>query len=261
MEATPMKKVLSMIRRADQDFSMIKAGDRVMVGVSGGKDSLLLLTALARYRKFSDYPFELCGGMIDLGFGGFEQDTLLAYAKSIDVELYIKPTNIGHVIFDTRKENNPCSLCAKMRRGSLNELAKRCDCNKIALGHHRDDLVETLLMSMLYESRIRTFAPVTWMDRTDMVQIRPMIYLEESHIIEAGKQLELPVAHNACPACGHTKRQEMKELIQHLKTLCPDADVHLSRAIQHTENYDLWDKVKVRPDDYELAGDETLQGK
>jgi tRNA 2-thiocytidine biosynthesis protein TtcA len=243
-----MKKVLSMIRRADQDFSMIKAGDKVMVGVSGGKDSVLLLTALSVYRRFSDYPFELCGGMIDLGFGGFDPEPLLDYCKTIDVALFIKPTNIGHVIFDTRKETNPCSLCAKMRRGSLNELAKNHGYNKIALGHHRDDLLETLLMSMLYESRLRTFAPVTWMDRTDMVQIRPMIYVDESHIIETGKSMALPIAHNACPACGNTKRQEMKELVQHLKTLCPEAEIHMFKAIQNTQNYDLWDKIKYRPE-------------
>lgn len=243
-----MKKVLSLIRRADQDFSMIKAGDRVMVGVSGGKDSILLLTALALYRKFSDFPFELCGGMIDLGFGGFDATALLEHCKSIDVELHIKPTNIGHVIFDTRKESNPCSLCAKMRRGSLNELAKKHDCNKIALGHHRDDLIETLLMSLIYESRLRTFAPVTWMDRADMVQIRPMIYLEERHIINTCKRLDLPVAHNACPACGHTKRQEMKELIKTLRLKCPEVDVHMLKAIQNTQNYDLWDKIKHRPE-------------
>jgi tRNA(Ile)-lysidine synthase TilS/MesJ len=219
-----------------------------MVGVSGGKDSMLLLTALAAYRKFSDNPFELCGGMIDLGFGGFDPEPLLRHCESVGVELHIKPTNIGHVIFETRKESNPCSLCAKMRRGSLNELAKKHGCNKIALGHHRDDLVETLLMSMLYESRLRVFSPVTWMDCTDMVQIRPMVCLEESHIIGAGRRLDLPVAHNACPACGHTKRQEMKELVKHLKTLCPEADTHLFRAIQNTQNYDLWDDIRRRPE-------------
>jgi tRNA(Ile)-lysidine synthase TilS/MesJ len=135
-----------------------------------------------------------------------------------------------------------------MRRGSLNELALRHGCNKIALGHHRDDLIETLLMSMLYESRLRVFAPVTWMDRTDMVQIRPMIYLEENHIINAGKRLDLPVAQNACPACGHTKRQEMKDLIKSLKVKCPEVDVHLFRAIQNTQNYELWDRIKKRPE-------------
>ena len=243
-----MKKVLSLMRRADQDFQMIQPGDRVMVGVSGGKDSLLLLHAMALYRKFSDHPFELCGGMIDLGFGGFDPKELLQYSASIGVELHIKNTNIGHVIFDTRKETNPCSLCAKMRRGSLNELAHKHGCNKIALGHHRDDLVETLLMSLIYESRTRTFSPITWMDRTDIVQIRPMVYLEESHIAKAGKRLGLPVAHNACPACGHTKRQEMKELVRHLKSLCPDADLHIFKAIQNTHNYDLWDNIKRRPE-------------
>jgi tRNA(Ile)-lysidine synthase TilS/MesJ len=174
INGTILKKTLGLLRRADQDFSMIRAGDHVMVGVSGGKDSLLLLTALSAYRRFSEHPFELCGGMVDLGFGGLDAAPLLEYCRSINMELHIKPTNIGHVIFETRKEANPCSLCAKMRRGSLNELARKHGCNKVALGHHRDDLLETLLMSMLYESRLRTFAPVTWMDREDIVQIRPL---------------------------------------------------------------------------------------
>jgi tRNA 2-thiocytidine biosynthesis protein TtcA len=135
-----------------------------------------------------------------------------------------------------------------MRRGSLNELAKLHGCNKIALGHHRDDLVETLLMSMLYESRLRTFAPVTWMDREDIVQIRPLIYIEERQIVNVGKRLGLPVARNACPACGHTKRQEMKKLIVHLKTFCPEADLHIFKAIKNIENYELWDDIKQRPE-------------
>jgi tRNA 2-thiocytidine biosynthesis protein TtcA len=244
-----MKQILSMIRRADQDFGMFKKGDRVMVGVSGGKDSLLLLTALARYRTFSDYPFELMGGMIDLGFGGCGEAALLEYCRSLGVELDIKRTNIGHVIFDTRREKNPCSLCAKMRRGSLNELAKRHGCNKVALGHHRDDLIETLLMSLLYESRLRTFAPVTWMDRADIVQVRPMIYVREGHIVSVGKRLGLPVVRNACPACGHTKRQEMKELIQTLKKACPEADTHMFNAIKNTDQYELWDDIRYRPEE------------
>jgi tRNA(Ile)-lysidine synthase TilS/MesJ len=222
-----------------------------MVGVSGGKDSLLLLTALAAYRQFASNPFEVCGGMIDLGFGDLDAAPLLAYCESIGVELHIKPTNIGHVVFETRQESNPCSLCAKMRRGSLNELAKKCGCNKVALGHHRDDLVETLLMSMLYESRLRTFAPVTWMDRADIVQIRPMIYVEENYIISVGKRLALPVARNACPACGHTKRQEMKDLVKYLKALCPDADERLFSAIKNTQQYELWGDIPCRPEPQE----------
>jgi tRNA 2-thiocytidine biosynthesis protein TtcA len=249
IDGAALKTVLSLLRRADQDFRMIRAGDRVMAGVSGGKDSVLLLTALAAYRQFSDEPFELCGGMIDLGFGGFDAAPLAEYCGSIGVELHVKPTNIGHVVFETRKESNPCSLCAKMRRGALNELAKKHGCNKIALGHHRDDLVETLLMSMLYESRLRTFAPVTWMDREDIVQIRPLIYVEESRIIGAGRKLGLPVARNACPACGHTKRQEMKDLIKQLKLKCPEADLHLFKAIKNADNYDLWDDIRYRPGD------------
>lgn len=243
-----MKKVLSLLRRADQDFGMIQSGDRVMVGVSGGKDSLLLLTALHEYRRFADHPFELFAGMIDLGFGDHDETVLHDYCASIGVELDVKHTKIGRVIFETRKEKNPCSLCAKMRRGSLNELALRRGCNKVALGHHRDDLVETLLMSLIYESRMRTFAPVTWMDRVDIVQIRPLVYLEERHIVNVGKKLALPVVHNACPACGNTKRQEMKELVSQLRKNCNDADNHIFNAIKNTSNYDLWDNISYRPD-------------
>jgi tRNA 2-thiocytidine biosynthesis protein TtcA len=243
-----LKKILSLLRRADQDFGLIRPGDRVMAGVSGGKDSLVLLAALAAYRRFTDNPFELCAGLVDMGFGDFDIAPLAEYCASLGMELHVKSTHIGRVIFEKRRESNPCSLCAKMRRGALNELAKKHGYNKIALGHHRDDLVETLLMSMIYESRLKTFAPVVWMDKEDIEQVRPLVYAEEREIAGAAKRLGLPVAKSACPASGNTKRQEMKELVKHLRTLCPDVDIHLFRAIRNTGNYDLWDNIRRRPD-------------
>lgn len=247
-DGTALKKILSLLRRADQDFGLIRSGDRVLAAVSGGKDSLVLLAALACYRRFADSPFELRAGLVDMGFAGSSATPLVEYCASLGVELHVKPTNIAHVIFDTRKESNPCSLCAKMRRGALNELAKKHGCNKIALGHHRDDLVETLLMSMIYESRLRAFAPYVWMDKEDIEQVRPLIYVEEREIAGAAKRLGLPVMKSACPASGNTKRQEMKELVKHLRALCPDADNHLFRAIRNTGKYDLWDGIRRRPE-------------
>ena len=244
-----MKQVLGRIRRADQDFKLFRSGDRVMVGLSGGKDSMVLMTALATYRNFSDEPFTLCAGMVRMGFPDFDTTELEEYCRTIDVPLYFKDTRIGPIVFETRKESNPCALCAKMRRGSLNELAQRHGCNKVALGHHRDDLTETLLMSMLYESRLRTFSPITWLDRADIVQIRPMIYLPEAHIASVCRRLSLPTCKNPCPASGNTKRQEMKDLLAHLGTLCPDAHNHIFMAIKNTDQYGLWDAIKARPDE------------
>jgi tRNA 2-thiocytidine biosynthesis protein TtcA len=242
-----LRKILSLLRRADQDFLLIRPGDRVLAAVSGGKDSLVLLAALASYRRFSDSPFELYAGHVDMGFAGFSPEPLAEYCASLGVQLHVKQTNIARVVFERRKESNPCSLCAKMRRGALNELARKLGCNKIALGHHRDDLIETLLMSLIYESRMRTFSPYVWMDKVDIEQVRPLVYVEEREIIGAAKRLGLPVLKSACPATGNTKRQEMKELVKHLRALCRDADNHMFRAIQNTGNYCLWDNIKRRP--------------
>ncbi len=243
-----MKKVLGAIRRADQQFHMIAPGDHVMVGLSGGKDSLLLVQALGLYRRFANNPFTLCAGVIDLGFTGFNTDTLQRYCDAHEVPLHIRRTRIGPVVFDTRQERNPCALCAKMRRATLVELALQRGCRKLALGHHRDDVLETLLLSMLYESRIRTFAPVTYLDRKSITQIRPLIYLDEKHILNVSRRLALPVGKNPCPAAGNTKREEIKALMRHLRTLKGDVDDCMIAALRNTHTYGLWDKIAREPD-------------
>ncbi len=239
-----MKKVLGCIRRADKDFGLIEEGDRVCVGVSGGKDSLLLLRAMALYRKFSPAKFEVMGITLTMGWAGFDASGIEAMAQQLDVPYEIIPTQIGKVVFEERKEKNPCSLCANMRRGALNDAAKARGFNKVALGHHREDVLETLLLSALYEGRLHTFRPKTYLSRADLTVIRPMVYLSEKYIIGKARELELPVAHNPCPANGLTKRQEMKELLAKLTATVPDAPEKLLSALRNEAQYGLWDKPR-----------------
>jgi tRNA(Ile)-lysidine synthase TilS/MesJ len=237
-----MKKVLGCMRRADKDFGLIKAGDRVCVGVSGGKDSLLLLHAMALYRKFCPEPFEVMGLTLSMGWDGLDTSGIEAMAAKLDVPYEVIPTQIGKVVFEERKEKNPCSLCANMRRGALNEAARARGCNKVALGHHREDVLETLLLSALYEGRLHTFHPKTYLSRADLTVIRPMVYVTEKYIIGKARELNLPIAHNPCPANGVTKRQEMKEMLAKLTDTVPDAPAKLLSALRNTQQYGLWDK-------------------
>lgn len=237
-----MKTVLGCIRRIDQDFDMIMAGDRIAVGVSGGKDSLLLLKALSLYRLFSGKAFTLEAMMLTMGFTPFDTSGVETFCKEIDVPLTIKHTDIGTIVFAIRKEKNPCALCAKMRRGALNKLAIEHGMNKLALGHHRDDVLETLLMSLFYEGRLHTFHPVTYLSRMDLTVIRPLAYLPEKHIIHMAKTLSLPVIHNPCPANGHTARQEAKDLLATLTLKHKNCKTLMLSALQNTKQYGLWDQ-------------------
>lgn len=240
-----MKTVLGCIRRADQDFDMIADGDRVAVGVSGGKDSLLLLQALALYRRFSHKNFTLQALMLTLGLEPFDTSGTQALCEALDVPLTIMPTEIGKIVFEERQEKNPCALCAKMRRGALNGLAVSLGCNKLALGHHREDVLETFLMSLFYEGRLHTFHPVTHLSRTGITVIRPMVYLPERHIIHMARTLALPVTHNPCPANGHTARQEAKELLRDLSRTHPNLKTLMLSALRNKAQYGLWDKKIV----------------
>lgn len=244
-----MKTVLGCIRRADEQFTMIEEGDHVAVGLSGGKDSLLLAYALGLYRKFCRRKFTLEAITLGLGFEPFDADSLARFCESIDVPFTYKPTDIKHVVFDVRKEQNPCALCAKLRRGALNKLAHDHGCNKVALGHHREDVLETLLMSMFFEARMHVFAPVTYLTRSDVTVIRPMIFLPERHVINVKNRLDLPVVHNPCPANGYTKRQDMKELLKSFNSLVPDRDAanRLMVALSNIDQYQLWDKIDRKP--------------
>lgn len=236
-----MRKVLGCVRRAVEDFSMIEDGDKVAVGVSGGKDSLALLKALALYRRFSPVKYDLYGIMLTIGLGKVDTTAIEAFCDQIEVPLTIKHTHIGRIVFEERKEPNPCSLCARMRRGALHNAALEIGCKKVALGHHREDVIETLLLSLLYEARINTFSPVTYLDRKDITVIRPLIYAPEAEIIRATKRLDLPVLKNPCPADGQTKRHEMKELMNYIVTLVPNAREQILSALLNKEQYRLWD--------------------
>ncbi len=242
-----MKRVLGCIRRADERFDMIQDGDKVCVGVSGGKDSLLLMEALKLYQRFSKTRFTLQAVMLDLGITNADTTKVEAFAEKIGVPLDVRRTDIGDVVFNIRKESRPCALCAKLRRGALNNAAADHGCNKVALGHNREDVSETFFLSLLYEGRINTFGPVTYMDKRNVTLIRPFVFLPEKYIINVARSRELPIMPPNCPAAGLTKRQEMKELIAHLCTLVPDADEKIINAIASTEKYGLWDKLKLPP--------------
>jgi len=249
-----MKTVLGCMRRADQDFDLIQAGDRIAVGLSGGKDSLLLVHALSLYKRFSGKDFALEALMLKLGFTPFDTDGVEIFCKEQNIPLLIRETDIGAIVFDERKEKNPCALCARMRRGALNRLAKERGCNKLALGHHREDVLETLLMSLFYEGRFHTFHPATYLSRSDITVIRPMVYLPEKHIIRMARVLSLPVIQNPCPASGRTARQEAKDLLFTLSKKHKNIKALMLSALQNTGQYGLWDqKIVGKADANELS--------
>ncbi len=208
-----MQKILSFMRRAVDDYNMINEGDKIAVGVSGGKDSLTLLAALANLKIFYPNKFELIAITLDMGFPGADFSGIKAFCDKLGVEYSVIKTDIKEIVFDIRKEENPCSLCAKMRRGILNDTAKSMGCNKVALGHHYEDVLETFFMSLFYEGRINCFSPVTYLSRKDIHVIRPLIYTPERNIKGVARKMELPIYKNPCPADGNTKRQEMKDFI------------------------------------------------
>ena len=240
-----MKTVLGCIRKADTDFGMIVPGDRIAVGVSGGKDSLLLLYALSLYRRFSGKDFTLQAITLKLGLEPFDVSGIEQLCEQIDVPYTVLDTEIAHVIFDVRKESNPCALCAKMRRGALNDAAVAAGCNKVALGHHREDAIETLLMSLIFEGRLHTFHPNTYLSRRNVTVIRPMVYVPEKHVIHLARTLNLPVVKNPCPADGNSKREEIKALIASLCKTYPHLKDYMLSALQNTAQYGLWDQKQT----------------
>jgi len=210
------KRLLSYVRRAVDDYEMIQDGDVIAVGISGGKDSLALLSALAGLRRFYSHPFELKALTIDMGLPGADYSEIKAFCDNLGVEYTVVPTQISTIIFDVRKEPNPCSLCAKMRRGALHKAAKELGCNKVALGHHFDDVVETFMLNLFFEGRIGTFSPVTYLSRTDITVIRPLVYMPEKDVRYYANKAGLPVVTFRCPADGNTEREEMKKLLASL---------------------------------------------
>ena len=227
-----MQKMMGLMRKCIDDYHMISPGDKIAVGVSGGKDSLTLLTVLAALRSYYPAPFELTAITIDMGLGGMDFSPVEALCWSLDVGFYCKKTEIGPIIFDYRKEKNPCSMCAKMRRGALHNAIRERGITKIALGHHFDDAVETFFLSLFYEGRLSCFQPVTNLDRTGVIQIRPMLYLSEKTIAHFAAKERLPVVHNPCPADKNTKRQEVKDLVYELSSRYPDLKERVFGAMQ-----------------------------
>lgn len=224
-------EIMDLTRKAIIDYQMIANEDGILIGVSGGKDSLTLLAMLAAFRRRSKYKFPLAAGHVDLGFTG-NTEALSAFCKRLDVELFIEKSNIYEVVFDIRQESNPCSLCAKMRRGALNNLAKRLGFPKVALAHHADDVVETLLLNMCFEGRLDSFKPVTWLSRQELTVIRPLIYVTEDKIRSYAQTEALPVIPSCCPANGKTKRQDMKEMVVQLAEVAPHVRQRAIRALQ-----------------------------
>jgi len=230
-----LQKLLSYIRRACDDYKMISEGDRIAVGVSGGKDSLTLLTGLAHLKRFYPKPFEIEAITVSLGLPGEDFSDIQRYCDSLGVRYTIVRTDIGEVIFEARKESNPCSLCSKMRKGALNQEAKTLGCNKIAYGHSRDDVVHTFFMSMFFESRIHVFRPVTFLDKMNLHLIRPLIYVPEKEVISFMRHLDVRILKSPCPAAGHTKREEMRDFVKEQMAKYQHFDNTIFSAIRRSE--------------------------
>mgnify|MGYP000749523935 CR=1 FL=1 len=245
-----MQEILGLVRRCVTDYDMIDTGETVAVGVSGGKDSLVTLTALARLSKFYQKPFKVAAITVETGVPGMNFDAVAAYCKSLGVEYIRVDVPIYEVVFLERKEKNPCSLCAKLRRGALSTAMNEHGIKTIALGHHYDDAVETLLMNLLFEGRIGCFQPVTYLSRSDVTQIRPLLYIGEQRSANLAKQLELPVVKSTCPMDHTSKRQEIKDLLTTLSAQYPDVRSKVFGAMQRLP-LDGWgptphERVKTR---------------
>lgn len=228
-----LQQVLSYVRRAVDDYHMIEDGDKIAVGISGGKDSLTLLYALNGLRRFYPKQFQIHAVTVDLGFDNLNLDEINALCESMDIDYTIVKTDIAKIIFDDRKESNPCSLCAKMRKGALNDAVKAAGCNKVAYAHHKDDVVETMLMSLIFEGRFHTFSPVTYLDRMELTVIRPLMYMNEADVIGFVNKYQLPVLKSPCPADGYTKREYIKNLLRQLNLENPGVKERMFTAIQN----------------------------
>lgn len=231
-----MQQILSTMRKAIESYDMIASGDRIAVGVSGGKDSMVLLKALKDYSRFSEKPFEVVGLTIDM-FGDGEFNPVKEYCEKEGIEYHVIPSDIYKIVFEERKEKNPCSLCSKLRRGMLNTTAIKLGCNKLALGHSSDDMVHTFLLSLFYEGRISTLSPVSYLDRTGMTVIRPLILTDEKDIISASKQV--PVIKSKCPVDKHTQREYTKDVIKGIQKEIPFVKDRIFGAITHPERLNL----------------------
>lgn len=226
-----LQRVLSRVRQAIDNYNMIESGDCICVGISGGKDSLTLVCALAKLSEFYPLPFTVKAITIDLGFNNVNFDKIKRFCEELNIEYRIIETQISQIVFDERKESNPCSLCANMRKGTLNQAAKEMGCNKIAYAHHKDDVIETMMLSLLYEGRFHTFCPVTHLEKSKVTLIRPLIYMNESDIIGFVNKYEIPVLKSPCPVDGYTKREYVHELIRDINKTNPGVKERMFTAI------------------------------
>ena len=219
-----MQKIMSQIRAAIDSYQLIQPGDRIAVGISGGKDSLVLLCALANMRKFLPIKYDLVAITVDPCFDNIQTDfrQVEELCRRLQVKYEIRRSQLGNIIFEQRKESNPCSLCARMRRGILHDMSKKHNCNKLALGHHFDDAVQTFFMNLFYGGKIGCFSPMSYLSRKDLYLIRPMVFCEESKVESAAQRYHLPVVKSECPVDGHTCRQSTQELIKDLEKQFPD---------------------------------------
>ena len=233
------KWFLTKVKHAVIDYEMIDDGDKVAVGISGGKDSLALLYIMLLLKKWSNFNFEIYPITVDLGFNT-NYSPIKEFCDAEGLPYYIEPTQIGEIVFEARQESNPCSLCANLRRGALHQAALKLGCRKVALGHHVDDLFETFLLNLVYTGRFATFKPKTYLDRTDLWLVRPLVYLHEKTLASLASLEKLPIVKNACPVSGLTKREDMKEITLFLEKQFPDIKERFLTALRRKENMDLW---------------------
>lgn len=226
-----IQRILSFMRRAVDDYGMIADGDRIAVGISGGKDSLTLLTGLAELRRFYPHPFSLVGVTVDMGFPDSDFSVIADFCRELNVPYHVERTDIARIIFEERQEPNPCSLCARMRRGVLHGAAKDLGCNKVALGHHFDDAVETFMLNLFFEGRLGCFSPVTYLSNRDLTMIRPLLYAKEKDVEYFVRKNPLPVVESRCPEDKHTERENMKALLRTLERENPGLRHRIFHAI------------------------------
>lgn len=229
-----LQQVMSRVRKAVDDYQMIEEGDRIAVGISGGKDSLTLLYALHGLMRFYPQKFELHAVTVDLGFDNLNLEQIKELCAKLEVPYTIVKTDIAQIIFEERKEENPCSLCAKMRKGALNQAIREAGCNKVAYAHHKDDVIETMLMSLIFEGRIHTFSPVTYLDRMNLTVIRPLMYMDEVDVIGFVHKYNVPVVKSPCPADGNTRREYVKDLLRSINLETPGVKERMFTAITNS---------------------------
>ncbi|MBP5454319.1 MAG: tRNA 2-thiocytidine(32) synthetase TtcA [Lachnospiraceae bacterium] len=234
-----LQRVLSLVRKAVDYYEMISDGDKIAVGISGGNDSLTLLKALSHLKKFYPKKFDLFAVTVDLGFNNLNLDKIKVFCKELDVEYIIVKTDIAQIVFEERKESNPCSLCAKMRKGALNNALKERIINKVAYAHHKDDVIDTMMMSLIYEGRFHTFSPVTYLDKTDLYVIRPLIYMNEADVIGFVNKYDIPVVKSPCPVDKTTKREYVKNLVKQINRENPGVKERMFTAIKDS-NINGW---------------------